>query len=69
MSETHWWENNYPPGWPPGVPSPEGSSMWEDSDGRCAYCGLDVTQDARFLALLHADHIVPKCEGGSGHPL
>jgi hypothetical protein len=65
MNEIQWWEKDYQPGWPPESQTPDWWPLWEKSDGRCEYCGLDATEDPRYLALLESDHLVPRQAGGS----
>ena len=71
MADIQWWERTYKPGWPPESPEPYWWPVWVRSNGCCEYCGLDATVDARFLAVLDGDHIVPRCKEyeGSEDPL
>jgi hypothetical protein len=73
-TEIPWWERNYEPGWPSDSKPPAWWTLWwkawvESGDGCCAYCGLDITSDARYMGLLHSDHLIPQKVGGSDDSL
>jgi len=72
MARTKWWSRSLRSAWPPERPRAIKPGWWRvclDSKGHCEYCGLDATPDARLLALLEGDHIVPRSRGGSENPL
>jgi hypothetical protein len=73
MIDNPWWETDYEPGWPDLSPPEWWTSSWkpwvDTGEGCCAYCGLDLTSDARYMALLHRDHLIPQNVGGSDDPL
>jgi hypothetical protein len=57
---TQWWEQEYKPGW---LNEWESEPPWWramiSSGGRCVYCGVDGSTDARLLAGFQSDHLVP----------